>query len=170
MKLTVIYVTHDQEEALAISDTIVVLNNAVVAQIGTPRELYEQPSTRFVADFMGEANILPCGVAPHDASHAEVRIADLSLVVAGTCSAPRSGHLAVHPSKIGIRLAQPPSSAACLSGQLSKVVYLGDHMEYTVQTAVGELIVQDTRTQQAFTTGNAVELSLPEAATVLLED
>ncbi len=167
LKLTVIYVTHDQEEALAISDTIVVLNNAVVAQIGTPRELYERPQTRFVADFMGEANILPCGVAPHDASHAHIRIADLSLVVPGQCDAPRSGHLAIHPSKVGIGSA---TSGAGLPGQLRKVSYLGDHMEYTVQTAVGDLVVHDTRTQQPFAADSAVVLCLPEEATVLLAD
>ncbi len=58
--LTVVYVTHDQEEALAVSDTIVVMNNAVIAQTGTPRELHDLPQTRFVADFIGEANVLPC--------------------------------------------------------------------------------------------------------------
>jgi iron(III) transport system ATP-binding protein len=60
--LTVVYVTHDQEEALAVSDTIVVMNNAVIAQTGTPRELHDLPQTRFVADFIGEANVLPCEV------------------------------------------------------------------------------------------------------------
>ena len=60
--LTVVYVTHDQEEALAVSDRIIVMNNAVIAQDGTPRELYEAPATAFVADFIGEANILPCEI------------------------------------------------------------------------------------------------------------
>jgi iron(III) transport system ATP-binding protein len=57
--LTVVYVTHDQEEALAVSDRIIVMNNAVIAQSGTPRDLYEEPADAFVADFIGEANIVP---------------------------------------------------------------------------------------------------------------
>ena len=56
--LTVVYVTHDQEEALAVSDRIIVMNNAVIAQDGTPRELYDAPANAFVADFIGEANIV----------------------------------------------------------------------------------------------------------------
>lgn len=170
LKLTVIYVTHDQEEALAISDTIVVLNNAVVAQIGSPRVLYEKPQTRFVADFMGEANILACGVAPHGNGLAEVRLADLRLLVQGDCKVARSGHLAIQPSKVQIRPAQDGQASTCLPGTLRKVSYLGDHMEYTVQTAVGELLVRDNRTQSAFATASAVELLLPEEATVLLQD
>ena len=60
--LTVVYVTHDQEEALAVSDRIIVMNNAVIAQDGTPRDLYDAPANAFVADFIGEANIFDCEV------------------------------------------------------------------------------------------------------------
>ncbi len=60
--LTVVYVTHDQEEALAVSDEIVVMRNAQIAQIGTPRELYDAPADAFVADFIGEANLIPCEI------------------------------------------------------------------------------------------------------------
>src|SRR5580700_1739753 len=63
--LTVAYVTHDQEEALAVSDRIIVMSNARIAQIGAPRELYDAPASRFVADFMGDANLLPVWVAAH---------------------------------------------------------------------------------------------------------
>jgi iron(III) transport system ATP-binding protein len=62
LKLTVIYVTHDQEEALAVSDTIVVMNNAVVAQMGSPRELHERPTSRFVADFIGHGVFTPASL------------------------------------------------------------------------------------------------------------
>ena len=60
--LTVVYVTHDQEEALAVSDRIVVMRNAQIAQEGSPKDLYEWPNDRFVADFIGEANIIPCSI------------------------------------------------------------------------------------------------------------
>ena len=60
--LTVVYVTHDQQEALAVSDRIIVMNRAVIAQDGAPRDLYDAPADAFVADFIGEANILPCEI------------------------------------------------------------------------------------------------------------
>src|SRR5690606_30981343 len=60
--LTVVYVTHDQEEALAVSDRIIVMNNAAIAQDGTPRDLYEAPANAFVAEFIGEADLLDCAL------------------------------------------------------------------------------------------------------------
>src|SRR5579862_9944184 len=64
--LTVVYVTHDQSEALAISDRIIVMNQARIAQDGSPRELYETPADRFVVNFMGEASILPVAITAVD--------------------------------------------------------------------------------------------------------
>lgn len=63
LKLTVAYVTHDQEDALAVSDRIIVMNAGKIAQDGTPRQLYNQPDNRFIADFMGDANLIPVTVA-----------------------------------------------------------------------------------------------------------
>ena len=67
LRLTVVYVTHDQEEALAVSDRIIVMSQARIAQDGTPRDLYEQPASRFVADFIGNANLLPVALRHLDA-------------------------------------------------------------------------------------------------------
>ncbi|RWK53751.1 MAG: ABC transporter ATP-binding protein, partial [Mesorhizobium sp.] len=72
--LTVVYVTHDQEEALAVSDRIIVMNNAVIAQDGTPRDLYEQPANAFVADFIGEANMFQCEVVSVEGDSAIVHL------------------------------------------------------------------------------------------------
>ncbi len=77
--LTVVYVTHDQEEALAVSDRIIVMNNAVIAQDGTPRELYDAPANAFVADFIGEANIFDCEIAGIENGIASVRLGELTL-------------------------------------------------------------------------------------------
>jgi iron(III) transport system ATP-binding protein len=70
--LTVVYVTHDQEEALAVSDRIIVMDRALVAKDGTPRALYDAPASAFVAAFIGEANILPCTIAATAGDTAEV--------------------------------------------------------------------------------------------------
>ena len=76
--LTVVYVTHDQEEALAVSDEIVVMRNAAIAQIGSPRDLYDAPASRFVADFIGEANLIPCTIQSVSGALAEITIEGFS--------------------------------------------------------------------------------------------
>src|SRR5437667_445109 len=73
--LTVVYVTHDQQEALAVSDQIIVMANAVIAQHGRPRDLYEAPTSLFVADFIGDANIVDAEIRVWDGDRARVRLA-----------------------------------------------------------------------------------------------
>src|SRR5262249_13232582 len=77
LNLTVAYVTHDQEEALAVSDRVIVMANATIAQSGTPRELYEAPTDPFVADFVGDSNIVDAELGPRDGDRAPVRIGGL---------------------------------------------------------------------------------------------
>ncbi|MFN3567198.1 MAG: ABC transporter ATP-binding protein, partial [Burkholderiaceae bacterium] len=74
---TAVYVTHDQDEALAVSDRIIVMKDGEIAQSGAPRELYEAPASPFIADFMGEANVLPCEVVNSDAGEVLVRVSNL---------------------------------------------------------------------------------------------
>ena len=74
LSLTVVYVTHDQEEALAVSDRIIVMNMARIAQDGTPRSLYERPNSHFVADFIGDANLVPVTIERHAGDQALVRL------------------------------------------------------------------------------------------------
>jgi iron(III) transport system ATP-binding protein len=128
--LTVVYVTHDQGEALAISDRIVVMNNARIAQEGSPRELYEAPADRFVANFMGEASILPAEIAAIDGETASVRLGPLSLAL------PRRG-LGIGPAGLAIRphavrLSGNAADGASLRGTIQRAVYAGDHMEYDI--------------------------------------
>src|SRR5919107_321853 len=79
LNLTVVYVTHDQEEALAISDRIIVMSNACIAQAGTPRELYEQPGNVFVADFIGDANLVDAEVVGGHELTAVLRLTGIEL-------------------------------------------------------------------------------------------
>ena len=96
--LTVVYVTHDQDEALAVSDRIIVMDHAVIAQAGAPRELYDAPATAFVADFIGESNILPCRSSRSRTTAAEVRIGPVA-------SRSRSSRAGARP---GPSLGPPP--------------------------------------------------------------
>jgi iron(III) transport system ATP-binding protein len=135
LSLTAVYVTHDQEEALAVSDRIIVMRNARIVQDGTPRTLYEAPADRFIADFIGNANLLPVIAERIDAATARVRLQGVtfSLPSRGLLDASATRHdlaLAVRPQ--AIRLREGRAAAGELGGIIRKTVYLGSHLEYEV--------------------------------------
>ena len=167
--LTVIYVTHDQEEALAVSDTIVVMNNAVVAQRGTPREVYERPRTRFVADFMGEANVLPVQVAAQGDGHCRVDLAGQSWTLATPPEASEgfSGawSVALRPDRVQVSL---PSPQALWRGRVRRNTYLGDRQELLITTDVGDVLVWGPWSGPDFAVDAEVALAVPEADVVLV--
>jgi iron(III) transport system ATP-binding protein len=126
--LTVVYVTHDQEEALAVSDRIIVMKDACIVQDGSPRDLYERPADRFIADFIGSANVLPATVT-RDAGHlALVNIAGLELRLPMRGAATGPGEVAVRPQAFRLRIGGP--EAGEIGGTVGKAAYLGSHMEY----------------------------------------
>jgi iron(III) transport system ATP-binding protein len=127
--LTVVYVTHDQEEALAVSDRIIVMKDARIVQDGTPRDLYERPADRFIADFIGNANVMPATLTRDNGDMASVRIGDaleLRLPHRGEAAGP--AELAVRPQAFRLRAGGP--EAGELAGTVRKAAYLGSHMEY----------------------------------------
>ncbi|RWX57757.1 TOBE domain-containing protein, partial [Mesorhizobium sp. M2A.F.Ca.ET.039.01.1.1] len=127
-----------QEEALAVSDRIIVMNKAVVAQDGTPRELYDAPANAFVADFIGEANILDCEVVAVQGDEATVRLDTLALKLPALGHQAGPAKLAVRPSRIEIGPAGAPQTIA---GTLAKATYAGSHLELVVATALGNVFV-----------------------------
>ena len=165
--LTVVYVTHDQEEALAVSDTVVVMNNAVVAQKGSPRELHDRPGTRFVADFIGGANVLPCEVLSVQGEHASVRLGALTLQTNHCAGTAAQRHVAVRPNRVNIL---PAGSPRALEATIQKATYVGEQMEYMVQTPLGELFVTSPDTVHPVAAGSSVALSFVEGDVVLLSD
>jgi iron(III) transport system ATP-binding protein len=135
LALTAVYVTHDQEEALAVSDRIIVMRNARIVQDGTPRKLYEEPADRFIADFIGNANLLPVIAERIDATTARVRLqgVTLSLPSRGLLDGASTRNdlmLAVRPQ--AIRLREGRAGQNELAGIIRKTVYLGSHVEYEV--------------------------------------
>jgi iron(III) transport system ATP-binding protein len=157
--LTVVYVTHDQAEALAISDRIIVMNQARIAQDGSPRALYEAPADRFVVNFMGEASILPVEIEAVDDTTATIRIGGT------TAALPRRGlgagraDLAVRPH--AVRFVPGGERAGLLRGTIRRAVYCGDHMEYDV-------MVEDFSTP-VFVVDSNVADPPPAGATVGIE-
>jgi iron(III) transport system ATP-binding protein len=136
--LTVVYVTHDQEEALAVSDEIVVMRNASIAQIGTPRQLYDAPVDAFVADFIGEANLIPCEIVAIAGDKAEVAIAGYRVHLASRDLPLGPAILAVRPSRLVI------GAKDGFDATIVKATYVGIRMEYTLEAAFGSMFaVQD---------------------------
>ena len=152
--LTVVYVTHDQEEALAVSDRIIVMDNAVIAQQGTPAELYREPASRFVADFIGDANLVKGTLKRTDERRGAVRLGGLELSLPHRGAPDGAVDVAVRPEAVRLEVADVGGVAsgrsddavgAALGGTVLKAAYLGSHMEYTVDSAIGELFVLDPR-------------------------
>lgn len=132
--LTVVYVTHDQSEAMAVSDRIVVMRNAQIAQAGTPDELYARPDNVFVATFMGEANHVRGSIETITGDRASVRLdaLQLDLPVRGLAAGPAD--LVIRPEAIRLGAAGPGMVA-----RVSRATYMGSHTEYLLDTPVGEL-------------------------------
>jgi len=154
--LTVVYVTHDQEEALAVSDRIIVMNNAVVAQDGTPRDLYDRPANAFVADFIGEANIFDCEVIDVENGQARVRLGPLRLELPSNGARPGTARLAARPGRIQVRDA---TAEGVLPGVLRKVTYVGSHLELAVSTSFGDVFVVSADVDASYEPGQAVGLA-----------
>ena len=133
LALTVVYVTHDQSEALAVSDRIIVMNQGIIAQMGAPRALYEQPASRFIAGFIGEANLVDGELD----AQGILAVGPLRAHVPSVDVPPGPVTVAVRPEawKIG------PASADALPGTVVKSAYLGGYCEYTIATAHGEQFV-----------------------------
>jgi iron(III) transport system ATP-binding protein len=163
--LTVVYVTHDQEEALAVSDRIIVMNNAVVAQDGTPRELYDAPASTFVADFIGEANVFACEVLSVEDGVAFVRLGSLSLKLPAGGHRPGSAKLAARPSRISLHPAGTPDT---LPGTLEKATYVGSHLEFVVGTEFGEVFVVSPDVDAPFAPGQPIGIGFPTRGPVLI--
>ncbi|KAF0228236.1 MAG: iron(III) transport system ATP-binding [Beijerinckiaceae bacterium] len=142
--LTVLYVTHDQQEALAVSDKVIVMDNAVIAQEGTPTDLYERPRTRFLADFIGEANI-----------------------VEGAFSADQDG---VVFEAGGVRFVLGdillPEGAKAAAFRPDRVV--GPSREYSIEAPWGEMLVIRPMRERAIAAGTRVSLEIDPGAAIAI--
>jgi iron(III) transport system ATP-binding protein len=160
LRLTVVYVTHDQSEALAVSDRIIVMNQGEIAQMGAPRELYERPASRFIAGFIGDANLIEGDLA-----------ADGQLTIGPLTQPSPRRDLAAGPVTVAVRpeawrIGDP--APRTIPGKVVKAAYLGGHCEYTVATRQGEqfVISPDVRILRA--PGADVGLTLGETGIAII--
>ncbi len=152
LKLTVAYVTHDQSEALAVSDQIIVMDHGVIAQRGTPQELYEYPKSEFVAGFMGEAMLFPARADPGG-----------TVILGPLRIAPRPG-VTQGPVKVAVRPEAwhigPPGTG--LAARLAKAAYLGSNYEYSFETELGPIFVVSPDLGNVLAVGADVGLRLAD--------
>jgi spermidine/putrescine transport system ATP-binding protein len=179
--ITFILVTHDQEEALSMSDRICIMRDGKIIQSGSPRELYDEPINRYVADFVGKTNFFSGQVVDSDNSNVTVKCASGQVLV-GTqskgaqCLANGSGaSVAVRPEMIAITAADEINNCAniAISGQVMNRIFLGEHSEYLIATeGYGEIMVLSPKSiessSRSFAPGDKVSISWkPEAALIL---
>ena len=158
--LTVAYVTHDQSEALAVSDQIIVMDHGVIAQSGSPRDLYEYPASEFVAGFMGEAMLFP-GISLTDG---HVKLGPL-LIQPKQAVAAGNVKVAVRPEAWHIHAADHVKEQAqgpVMTARLAKLAYLGSFYEYTFDTELGAIFVVSSDLVHVLQVGAEVGLSLAD--------
>jgi spermidine/putrescine transport system ATP-binding protein len=166
--ITFVYVTHDQEEALTMSDRIAVMNAGRVEQLGTPEELYDRPATRFVADFIGTSNLLPGTIRSVATEGATVVLDSGEECCAGRgdLEAGRRVDVSVRPESINLL---PPDAVGAIRATVEQVAYLGTAVQYRLRTAGGLSISALTpRTAARIPIGSEVGLGWsPDDALVL---
>jgi spermidine/putrescine transport system ATP-binding protein len=185
--ITFVYVTHDQEEALTMSDVIVVMHDGRIQQAGRPTELYERPVNRFVADFIGVSNPLPARIVAFDAATRRAAVeTDAGLRLDGTVTDPAATPaegaavtVAIRPERLRIEPASGNGAAASagwtsIPGRIDQGTYLGDQTEYRVATTIaGGLIARQQNaagasTGHGFGPGDPVVVRWHEAANLIL--
>jgi spermidine/putrescine transport system ATP-binding protein len=139
--ITFVYVTHDQEEAMTMSDRIAVMDHGMVAQVGSPQDIYDRPETLFVADFIGSSNILKGEITGRDQIAGTVRLSEGSMVqVPSPGEAPgRPVAVVVRPDHMRLAEARRPGENS-VAGKVTKVSYLGTHRQVAVLIGGGSEI------------------------------
>jgi ABC-type Fe3+/spermidine/putrescine transport system ATPase subunit len=169
LDITSLYVTHDQEEALAISDRVIVMDGGRIEQIGTPEAIYNQPRSRFVADFVGSANLIrgrvrgPSG--SNDTLMFEAEGGMLLEVV--TADGSRNGQDTVAVRSSYIQLGHPGELQNAIPGRIHRRMFHGDFIQYVVDWPAGQLIVRRPPTE-LFDEGSEVMVSFAPVHCVLL--
>jgi iron(III) transport system ATP-binding protein len=156
--VSVVYVTHDREEALAVSDRIIVMDHGRIVEEGPPVELFESPRTRFVAEFLAEANIVTGRLLAVHGDVADVEIAGHIVKLPHRGHVPGSVTVAIRPDAVRV---QPPHSTSGIQARILRATFVGRFVEYTVETAAGELLVIPPVTDMPTPAGQPVTL-LPE--------
>ena len=163
--LTIVFVTHDQQEALTMSDRIAVFNKGKIEQIGTPREIYDHPATRFVAEFIGETNLLEGQVESVADNHAVVALPEggrLKVAKGTPLQAGQAVLVSIRPGRIALA-AKHTGADNTLSTRVVDSVYLGDHLRIQLDEQAHHFIVHLGRNTDEWTPNTDVTANFDAA-------
>jgi spermidine/putrescine transport system ATP-binding protein len=172
--ITFVYVTHDQEEALTMSDRIAVMSNGRVEQVAAPQEVYERPSTTFVADFLGVSNLMDAVAegATGD-GHCKVKVGDFQLEAGqGEVSTTGATKITIRPERVRLG-PQTDEGPNRLPGMIERPVYLGNSVQLIVRLANGETVqalIQNAGDEIPYKQGDPVKVHMPAEALRVLTD
>ena len=154
--ITAIYVTHDQSEAMSLSDRVIIMNEGIIEQVGTPKEIYNKPRTRFVADFIGEANFLQGIILEKKENKALIEVygSKVELTYEGNKKENEPCELVVRPEAIGV------GKEGLIGGIITSSVFMGSYQEYRVQIGDAEIIIQEHNplAKQTYSTGEKIKI------------
>ena len=170
--ITAVYVTHDQSEAMNMSDRIVVMNSGVIEQIGSPKDIYTNPQSVFVANFIGQVNILNCHVVKNDRETTELSYQSNKILTRSSnkLKTRTKIHLAIRPEDIKITSKPPTKSQNSLKGIVSEALFSGNVMKISVSIDGGDIIkVECPPKSNSFVSGDQVHVNwMPEDCNILL--
>jgi spermidine/putrescine transport system ATP-binding protein len=168
-----VFVTHDQEEALTMSDRVAVMNGGRVEQSGPPQEMYEEPATLFVADFLGVSNLFGAEAAGQDGKACVLKVGDVSLRAAqGEIGARGAVKAMIRPERVRIE-EQGSTGENRLPGLVEHLVFLGSFREVRVRLLGGALVTAvqpNDGTESVHEQGSAVSVHLPAESLRVLPD
>jgi spermidine/putrescine transport system ATP-binding protein len=171
--ITFIYVTHDQEEALTMSDRIAVMSEGRVEQVAEPKDVYEEPTTTFVADFLGVSNLMTVSAHGESSGRCRVSLGDFELYAArGDVSTSGETRIVIRPERVHLR-DQNAAGENHIPGMVERVVYLGNANQVILRLANGETVqalVQNTGEEVTYRQGDPVRVELPAEALRVLTD
>jgi len=163
--ITFLYVTHDQEEALTMSDRLAVMNGGHIEQVGAPQDVYEDPETLYVADFLGVSNLMQATIVSAGASACSVALDGYELKTRGTDrDVTGEAKIVIRPERIELEEHGSPSGPNRIPGMVERVVYVGSAIQVIVRGATGEALqalVQNTGGGIPYEQGTPVQLHLP---------
>lgn len=176
LKITTIYVTHDQEEALTLSDRIAVMREGLVVQVGTPKNLYERPDNTFTAHFIGTNNLLEGTVSGRnedDTYQVDTKIGKLNGIAVKNVELGSQCTVAIRPENIDFNGEHTVNGNNILSGKIYFASYLGNILRYDVQTPSGVVIKADIRDpwhHQLLSVGSDVRLQVMPNSCLIIDD
>ena len=173
--ITFLYVTHDQEEALTMSDRLAVMNNGRIVQLGTPTEVYNEPADAYVADFLGVSNLMDAQVdaGAGDQGCCRLRLGEFTLEArAGRIDATGAVKLAIRPERVDLHPYED-AGANRVPGMVERVVFIGSTTHVHVRLATGDALqalVRNDGSDMPYSQGSAVRIALPADALRVLPD